>query len=148
MRGEQVMPNIRTLPVDGSSPHARGAGTKVRPTVAGSGIIPACAESSRCESRLFFHVSDHPRMRGEQNESVVFVYWPHGSSPHARGAGHPFPPRREHQGIIPACAGSSISSSSIVRASPDHPRMRGEQTTAMRADIISQGSSPHARGAG
>ena len=175
----------------GSSPHARGALTS------SFEILPLAW--------------DHPRMRGEHLRlRAGVVHHVGGSSPHARGArdgrgvgllclrDHPRM-RGEHwglvavpstlQGIIPACAGSTIISSWRVVAMPgssphargappgaqwggtrsqDHPRMRGEHSSADDMErnpcgIIPAcagstgsaywyteggvGSSPHARGA-
>ena len=174
----------------GSSPHARGApqargraasrswdhprmrgehlrAVAVRPVE--EGIIPACAGST----------------------SPGVGMWPShkGSSPHARGAldtyGRQRPRRGDHPrmrgehrriaqenareiGIIPACAGSTRTSSPGWYQVPDHPRMRGEHlrrgsraaplggiipacagsTAAPRASTATtSGSSPHARGA-
>ena len=76
-----------------------------------------------CPSRS----GDHPRMRGEHKQvNRVHVKVP-GSSPHARGALRWHVAARGIGGIIPACAGSTISAYPAIRC-----RL---------------GSSPHARGA-
>ncbi len=70
-----------------------------------------------------------------------------GSSPHARGA-----QRRCHAipvgtGLIPACAGSTLSRRARTRLTAAHPRMRGEHPVKGVRITGLTGSSPHARGA-
>ena len=131
----------------GSSPHARGAHPgrwRVRPLL---GIIPACAGSTPGRHTALRLCQDHPRMRGEHFAWTIQEQEGGGSSPHARGALWRLDPTRPMQGIIPACAGSTI----IHRRSPlplwDHPRMRGEHLVCHPQQHYLQGSSPHARGA-
>ena len=50
-------------------------------------------------------------------------------------------------GIIPACAGSTGGCFPAALVVWDHPRMRGEHTSATLRTIVAGGSSPHARGA-
>ena len=50
-------------------------------------------------------------------------------------------------GIIPACAGSTARRVSSWGAPRDHPRMRGEHSSATYSSRDLPGSSPHARGA-
>ena len=127
MRGEQRQAERGLLEGGGSSPHARGAGTRVDHLELQRGIIPACAGSRPLRADAVDREGDHPRMRGEQARSFFPLPSEPGSSPHARGAvglavESPAPP-----GIIPACAGSSSGGARIPRSGRDHPRMRGEQ---------------------
>ncbi len=88
--------------------------------------------------------------RGEPRCSAVLIRR-RGSSPRARGAeGDPLVPVRG-DGVIPACAGSSVWRSGPCRGpgwSRGHPRVRGEQFTLNGAGADNQGSCPRARGAG
>ena len=70
----------------GSSPRVRGAvGVDVR--CDGSfGIIPACAGSSGNRPRRRKGLRDHPRVCGEQRESMGGLQRMKGSSPRVRGA--------------------------------------------------------------
>ena len=97
------------------------------PLISPNGIIPACAGSTGQQTAKSQLHRDHPRMRGEHQDG-----------------------RRDAQdvhGIIPACAGSTGRASCTCSAGWDHPRMRGEHTAAGKAEAVSEGSSPHARGA-
>ena len=70
-----------------------------------------------------------------------------GSSPHARGALQELVVVVTHAGIIPACAGSTLSDVQRSREGRDHPRMRGEHHFTPSPRDFTWGSSPHARGA-
>ena len=65
-------------------------------------------------------------MRGEHSlaEKSSFAY--EGSSPHARGAHVVIDRCWISEGIIPACAGSTLPDESAPNCDRDHPRMRGE----------------------
>ena len=90
----------------GSSPRARGA-----PSRCGSGIR---------DDR------DHPRVRGEHDLPVKGGRVKRGSSPRARGAPAAEQLAEDAEGIIPACAGSTSSSTNSRTRRRDHPRVRGE----------------------
>ena len=70
-----------------------------------------------------------------------------GSSPHVRGARHAIVSGQMKQGIIPACAGSTLACTLGLRAFRDHPRMCGEHTSLQFGTACFPGSSPHVRGA-
>ena len=112
------------------------------------GIIPACAGSRRTGRWSGCSFEDHPRMRGEQQQSKNADGPRLGSSPHARGAVFAMTSGDLRRRIIPACAGSRAA---VGKPSPqfkDHPRMRGEQIKRGAVEMTYKGSSPHARGAG
>ena len=72
-----------------------------------TGIIPACAGSTRLVFPSHQASWDHPRMCGEHADIAEQYPELEGSSPHVRGA-----PENEgvsdfDKGIIPACAGST-----------------------------------------
>ncbi len=71
-----------------------------------------------------------------------------GSSPRVRGAVHDVVSQVIAEGIIPACAGSSTRTSKATTGRWDHPRVCGEQVTALRQTSMNVGSSPRVRGAG
>ena len=52
----------------------------------------------------------------------------------------------ETKRITPACAGKTIDVNALNLRHPDHPRMRGEDTTTLRGFAVQRGSPPHARG--
>ena len=110
----------------GSSPPARGARYREFHAHRGAGIIPACAGSTRRQHGGEWCSSDHPRLRGEHADQVFGSTNVTGSSPPARGARKVPPGTHCAAGIIPACAGSTRASDSIVRrASGSSPPARG-----------------------
>ena len=141
MRGEDPYPLKLYHSACGSPPHARGRRGQGRARRRLRWITPACAGKT-CPSSLPDQGSwDHPRMRGEDRNSVKRHY-----------------PRPR---ITPACAGKTPLARTDGCPSSDHPRMRGEDKLGgggdhprMRGedytsiDVIrgQLGSPPHARG--
>ena len=72
------------------------------------GIIPACAGSTGTSDSTRTPVWDHPRMCGEHIRRCPGRWWQSGSSPHVRGAHRRGERKRQREGIIPACAGSTL----------------------------------------
>ena len=70
-----------------------------------------------------------------------------GSSPHTRGALAECHGPDSKVGIIPAYAGSTPSRAGRPRHRRDHPRIRGEHSDRVFLRRLSEGSSPHTRGA-
>ena len=95
------------------------------------------------------HVSDELKWADEDNklEIVSNIIDDQGLSPHARGARTTGGSALPLPGIIPACAGSTKSSSARGSQGGDYPRMRGEHHREARRIASFRGSSPHARGA-
>ena len=126
MRGEHAMPRSFESILRGSSPHARGARRRYRGRPRRPGIIPACAGSTAAGRPSTPSRWDHPRMRGEHNSRSALPVCHRGSSPHARGARTVCDLVVRNGGIIPACAGSTLTACTCSRSPRDHPRMRGE----------------------
>ena len=147
MRGEHSPLNWQDHYPLGSSPHARGARSTCLRRRYGAGIIPACAGSTTASCSCPSRRRDHPRMRGEHYTFTISFMFVMGSSPHARGAREIVGQAALAGGIIPACAGSTETSSSSPMSIRDHPRMRGEHMASTPCALILMGSSPHARGA-
>ena len=147
MRGEHSLRFRYNRRMRGSSPHARGARTCAKIHSGVLGIIPACAGSTRSSKHVQGGHWDHPRMRGEHSLYASTADFHRGSSPHARGALAGLTVSRVHQGIIPACAGSTSSAGRTPPRCRDHPRMRGEHRYSRTWRGPARGSSPRARGA-
>ena len=73
-----------------------------------NGIIPACAGSTSSPEAPEEQDGDHPRMCGEHVCDGVFGGETKGSSPHVRGAHDLASLAPDKDGIIPACAGSTL----------------------------------------
>ena len=147
MCGEHEVTRASMNEEQGSSPHVRGALDTDGLTVAGMGIIPACAGSTQHERRERSRNGDHPRMCGEHFFTATWDGIKAGSSPHVRGARVRPQRGRSERGIIPACAGSTHPEPRPRGAHRDHPRMCGEHQTPYSQSMLKSGSSPHVRGA-
>ena len=166
-RGEHSRARSPSSVSHGSPPHTRGAPTeelhieaipRITPAHAGSTnepsprkpslwITPAHAGSTNRVLADPLICRDHPRTRGEHDGSVTSWCGQKGSPPHTRGArvlpviGH------ELDRITPAHAGSTYLLEHQCRFLPDHPRTRGEHSTAAVGPTPMTGSPPHTRGA-
>ena len=130
--------------------HPRMCGEHATPrtdTPDSTGIIPACAGSTSVCFLGKFLVGDHPRMCGEHFNCEEVALMRVGSSPHVRGAHLDRRLPRRESGIIPACAGSTWPASPPWHSSWDHPRMCGEHFIFGGDLPLTEGSSPHVRGA-
>ena len=147
MCGEHQADAYVMNPLDGSSPHVRGA--LVLHSTAGEldGIIPACAGSTRIRLDRRLSWRDHPRMCGEHGMALIGDALSSGSSPHVRGAPVESFDVPVQVGIIPACAGSTCLAPASRKLTRDHPRMCGEHDVCVMARVLATGSSPHVRGA-
>ena len=90
---------------------------------------------------------DHPRVCGEHTTTGLMLSYLSGSSPRMRGAHFKDVPHGDYEGIIPAYAGSTSSTSWRSTTIRDHPRVCGEHVPASSVDVWSMGSSPRMRGA-
>ena len=110
----------------GSSPHTRGAPRHLHLRRQACRIIPAYAGSTSTCAQPRTPRKDHPRIRGEHDDSDQYVIDGLGSSPHTRGArAHVHELVEEHR-IIPAYAGSTPRRPGRRPSDSDHPRIRGE----------------------
>ena len=74
---------------------------------------------------------DHPRVCGEQKKYLYGRKSKKGSSPRVRGTVMEDIKGLFDCGIIPACAGNSRDTGHIYYVGWDHPRVCGEQVTAL-----------------
>ena len=147
MCGEHSPIQYGTTGSVGSSPHVRGARWHHGGNAGTPGIIPACAGSTRGMALIGDALRDHPRMCGEHVPLSTHCVPPTGSSPHVRGAHAGWLECRRLFGIIPACAGSTLSLHPPPSSRWDHPRMCGEHDGVQAILTTDKGSSPHVRGA-
>ena len=114
MCGEHRISNWGVVNDGGSSPHVRGAPPCWNKRAYKSGIIPACAGSTWKKYKVIGETRDHPRMCGEHQSASSRLFDRRGSSPHVRGARRVSVAQLVPLGIIPACAGSTPSSSPTI----------------------------------
>ncbi len=85
VRGEQPHDNLGQRHACGSSPRARGTGTRTHQDRLSDRFIPACAGNRPRQPGLRFYQPVHPRVRGEQQDMGANPASVVGSSPRARG---------------------------------------------------------------
>ena len=126
LRGEYYF-GYETVGINrGSPPLARGIRHRFFCSFPRSGISPACAVNTRFCAASEDSPWDHPRLRGEYAGSKTRSGYRLGSPPLARGIRTDGRLPGRWNGITPACAGNTISSSYGIISSWDHPRLRGE----------------------
>mgnify|MGYP001257716996 CR=1 FL=1 len=125
--GEQLAVRLTAENILGSPPRVRGADLLCNHQKGIKRITPACAGSRFPAREIPQYGPDHPRVCGEQPETVKRQYQLMGSPPRVRGAAFdrilPCPGPR----ITPACAGSRRTLLSPSGLPWDHPRVCGEQ---------------------
>ena len=85
-------------------------------------------------------------MCGENCFFVVCVFVCLGSSPRVRGKLPGSPPCGGAGGLIPACAGKTLSPKPQTLNVPAHPRVCGENSSLLPPPYTLTGSSPRVRG--
>ena len=145
-RGENGQPIVDLIITVGSSPLTRGKPCLRRPRRGQDGLIPAHAGKTLGRSRRSFPRRAHPRSRGENGSDVSDLMAKAGSSPLTRGKLKAIHRHIFQDGLIPAHAGKTQSSSAWSRRAWAHPRSRGENFASRWIASSAMGSSPLTRG--
>ena len=132
----------------GSPPRGRGKVVLLCIVRFGQGITPAWAGKSVLRCLRMRRIRDHPRVGGEKLSLTVSVQHDMGSPPRGRGKGRILPCRVGAQGITPAWAGKSCSTTCYCCLNGDHPRVGGEKSLGFMLWQIWRGSPPRGRGKG
>ena len=130
----------------GSSPRVRGEDRATNISTYSIGIIPAGAGRSSIGVYAAIEDRDHPRGCGEKPSRRPPARRRKGSSPRVRGEVGDGVALHIGNGIIPAGAGRSCSTTTSSRCGRDHPRGCGEKTNARWIPARRMGSSPRVRG--
>ena len=110
LRGEKLHRGKKLFNSAGSSPLTRGKATAAAKKRYGCRIIPAYAGKSYKGAEAQVDPEDHPRLRGEKKHKGAGRNGRQGSSPLTRGKDRDFNYRVKVDGIIPAYAGKSRTS--------------------------------------
>ena len=130
----------------GSPPRVRG---KLYPDTPGRQrprITPACAGKTARMADLAARTADHPRVCGENAETLLSCLTSYGSPPRVRGKPKSHGRIRKCGRITPACAGKTGTPSSTRGQSSDHPRVCGENMVWISTRRLRRGSPPRVRG--
>ena len=125
-RGENPIHTRARLGVAGSSPLTRGKQRVRLQSEEEIGLIPAHAGKTFYNAEALRVYRAHPRSRGENSMMRVRNGTDPGSSPLTRGKRAALDLLDCLQGLIPAHAGKTTSSSLSPSSRKAHPRSRGE----------------------
>ena len=110
----------------GSSPRVRGKPVGGLITACGGGLIPACAGKTDPIGIVIHWWGAHPRVCGENTDAQAVAQAKTGSSPRVRGKPSTTYQRMCATGLIPACAGKTVSLRREEGSLRAHPRVCGE----------------------
>ena len=111
-----------------------------------SRFIPAYAGNSRRQFVKRLNISVHPRLRGELEDFTVTKSGCRGSSPLTRGTQRGVKAEIINDRFIPAYAGNSGNTHTLIKEQTVHPRLRGELHSRKFPNSTGRGSSPLTRG--
>ena len=130
----------------GSPPRVRGTVSPEAAELYQDRITPACAGNSLFSIPNRFVDPDHPRVCGEQITPDVDQPLLKGSPPRVRGTDILSWEWETDSRITPACAGNRAPPPPIFLRRKDHPRVCGEQQSALESINVQKGSPPRVRG--
>ena len=125
----------------GSSPLTRGKRVNRLSHGKRHGLIPAHAGKTGRADASAPREPAHPRSRGENSRAPEKPPFTAGSSPLTRGKRDVDLGLRGAEGLIPAHAGKTCSSSRCRTAARAHPRSRGENRVQALTPCLIEGSS-------
>ena len=108
---------------------------------------PACAGSTDGRHQAAARSKAYPRLRGEHSARIACSAAAEGLPPLARGAPNHVMAMLDVSRPTPACAGSTITSISVLLAVEAYPRLRGEHIRPNSRPETTEGLPPLARGA-
>ena len=132
----------------GSPPPMRGKGIKPLTVSDVQGITPAYAGKRRGKSPVCHRTQDHPRLCGEKEADVQFLWHSLGSPPPMRGKEYGKLVEIDGDRITPAYAGKSSPIDCSIPQYQDHPRLCGEKSDRSATCFFKSGSPPPMRGKG
>ena len=132
--------------ISGSPPPTRGTRQKYSIFAVRFRITPAYAGNTHSRKSCSYTFWDHPRLRGEHGCQRPFHRVYAGSPPPTRGTLLNACLWAHKAGITPAYAGNTLSGTSNLCLSQDHPRLRGEHATYLGERASLWGSPPPTRG--
>ena len=130
----------------GSPPRVRGKRSPVDALSHDVRITPACAGKTYQENSDFLPAEDHPRVCGENPDTLILHGIPAGSPPRVRGKPIPARLKISPSRITPACAGKTARNGRRAPRNEDHPRVCGENFVPPTFSLVDLGSPPRVRG--
>ena len=131
---------------NGSSPRVRGKPFSKFAEILVPRLIPACAGKTKRRYQRPVNSRAHPRVCGENRVLPKNLLSPSGSSPRVRGKREERFSDTCREGLIPACAGKTMTRSTWITHMVAHPRVCGENEHCVLVGFVVAGSSPRVRG--
>ena len=144
--GENSLSEASGLFDQGSPPRMRGKPSQRDTALLLDGITPAHAGKTPAGALRMRRRRDHPRACGENSTPSIAAMRSAGSPPRMRGKPGGDVIGIPARGITPAHAGKTTISSRQRRASRDHPRACGENSSPTPDTTRTPGSPPRMRG--
>jgi len=129
VRGDHDETPAKSRLSSGSSPRSRGPRHDLVAPPLQQRFIPAFAGTTDARGSTRRGTPVHPRVRGDHLYGVCERRQRDGSSPRSRGPHRLDEERRWKVRFIPAFAGTTMKQSRCGRASPVHPRVRGDHVS-------------------
>ena len=146
MRGDDETEGLYREALGGTPPRARGRRPRSDGHPARSRNTPACAGTTWPRRGSRRRAAEHPRVRGDDIGGRRHVFGEDGTPPRARGRHGVDHVHAPGAGNTPACAGTTRRRASASVATPEHPRVRGDDRCSITSSIGAQGTPPRARG--
>ena len=146
LRGDDTIQNSVDRVKTGTAPPARGRPDGFGLLTVLHGNSPACAGTTTGRASVSKADGEQPRLRGDDCVSPSDTRMRAGTAPPARGrhvgGAAPYGVR----GNSPACAGTTNDRCAGSRASPEQPRLRGDDIPLGKSVAVVPGTAPPARG--
>ena len=146
VRGDDSGSTVRRPVSRGTPPRARGRRLPRGAGPSGGRNTPACAGTTPGGTRPPAVGTEHPRVRGDDDQAGVVHPVTAGTPPRARGRHVQRGLDRHQRRNTPACAGTTLPGSALSPLRPEHPRVRGDDPAPRGASVGRHGTPPRARG--
>ena len=144
--GENLANAVTRLEPAGSPPRVRGKRDRPRRRRERQRLTPACAGKTCSLVDLHGYEAAHPRVCGENAQTLEEYMSGHGSPPRVRGKRDLDESLGKDAGLTPACAGKTMLRFVIVAHPRAHPRVCGENQRLHPNARRGPGSPPRVRG--
>jgi len=146
VRGDDGVGEHDDTVMSGTPPRARGRQEPDLREGDHPGNTPACAGTTYRVGCRTTNVAEHPRVRGDDVNTVTVWAARVGTPPRARGR-HGVPGRgRGPRGNTPACAGTTTTGRSTRVRMSEHPRVRGDDVPQPSASVHRGRNTPACAG--
>ncbi len=146
VRGEDAVSSCHYSPHRGAPPRAWGGPGGEPGRVGGGRSTPTCVGRTRSPAAITAPIAEHPHVRGEDTARGGGAANLVGAPPRAWGG--PMPPLHLTHRLrsTPTCVGRTLGDASLNTAVPEHPHVRGEDTTYAPRTESFAGAPPRAWG--